>query len=71
MLNVQPLLTPDRDARNNRLFVEFAAKLIDNAVSAIDIENQSFSILEENEPEFESFFNVLLRKQQEGIKIRK
>lgn len=70
VLNVQPLLTPDRDARNNRLFVEFAARLIDSAVSTIDIENQSFSILEENEPEFESFFNVLLRKQREGIKIR-
>lgn len=70
MLNVQPLLTPDRDWKGNRLFAEFAAELIDSAVSTIDIENQSFSILEENEPEFEMFFNVLLRKQKEGVKIR-
>jgi S1-C subfamily serine protease len=70
VLNVQPLLTPDRDHVDNRLFISFATKLIDSATSTIDIENQSFSILEENDPQFESFFNVLLRKQKEGIKIR-
>ena len=70
VLNVQPLLTPDRDCKGNRMFIEFAANLIDTATSTIDIENQSFSLLDENEPQFESFFNVLLRKQNEGVKIR-
>lgn len=70
VLNVQPLLTPDRDNRGNRIFIDVAANLIDTARSSIDIENQSFSLLEENDPQFESFFNVLLRKQKDGVKIR-
>jgi hypothetical protein len=70
VLNVQPLLTPDRDGGGNRMFIEFATNLIDGATSTIDIENQSFSLLDENEPPFERFFNVLLRKQNEGVKIR-
>lgn len=70
VLNVQPLLTPDRDSKGNRIFIEYATKLIDTATSTIDIENQSFNLLDENEQQFECFFNVLLRKQNEGIKIR-
>jgi S1-C subfamily serine protease len=70
VLNVQPLLTPDRDSRGNRIFIEYATNLIDTATASIDIENQSFSLITDNDPQFESFFNVLLRKQNEGIKIR-
>ncbi|WBV51982.1 phospholipase D-like domain-containing protein [Chryseobacterium gambrini] len=69
-LNIQPLLTPDRDSRGNRIFIDFATDLIDSAKSTIDIENQSFSLLEDNEPQYEKFFNVLLRKQNEGVNIR-
>jgi PLD-like domain/Trypsin-like peptidase domain len=70
ILNIQPLLTPDRDSRGNRIFIDFATKLIEGAKSTIDIENQSFSLLEDNESQYESFFNVLLQKQNEGIIIR-
>jgi hypothetical protein len=69
-LNVQPLLTPDRNSRGQRMFLEQATKLIDSATSTIDIENQSFTLLDENDPQFERFFTVLRRKQRAGLAIR-
>lgn len=69
-LDVQPLLTPDRNSRGNRLFIQFATELIESAQHTIDIENQSFSLLEDNDEQFEQFFSALLKKQSEGKEIR-
>ncbi|PKB18301.1 phospholipase D-like domain-containing protein [Flavobacterium sp. 5] len=69
-LNIQPLLTPDRDDRGRRMFMVFATSIIQNAKSSISIENQSFTLLEDNNEAFERFFNVLKIKQDEGLVIK-
>ncbi len=69
-LKIFPLLTPDRNSRGQRLFIKAATDLVAAAVSTIDIENQSFDLLDDNDPQFEKFFNTLLRKQDEGINVR-
>ncbi len=69
-LDIQPLLTPDRNAQGNRLFIEEATQLLESAQHAISIENQSFIIREDNEEQYERFFNVLRRKQKQQIDIR-
>lgn len=69
-LDIQPSLTPDRNSHGHRLFIAEATKLIDSAQSTIEIENQSFSIREENDEEYERFLKVLLRKQNAGVAIR-
>lgn len=70
ILDVQPLLTPDRNRQGERMFLQFAIDLIDSAKETIDIENQSFTPLDENVPQFDQFFTVLKRKQDEGVQIR-
>lgn len=70
VLDVQPLLTPDHTDSGQRMFIKMVTDLISNAKKTIDIQNQSFSLLEENDEEYERFFNTLLQKQNEGIGIR-
>jgi hypothetical protein len=70
-LDVMPLLTPDRDRRGKRIFMEAATALIDNATRSIDLQNQSFNLLDDNEPAFEAFFAAIKRKQrQPDVDIR-
>jgi S1-C subfamily serine protease len=70
VLDIQPLLTPDRNSHGERMFLQFATDLIDSATRTIDIENQSFTPLDENADQFDKFLNVLKRKQDEGVNIR-
>jgi phosphatidylserine/phosphatidylglycerophosphate/cardiolipin synthase-like enzyme len=69
-LEIQPLLTPDRDSRNNRLFMEHATRMIKKGTRKIYVENQSFNLLDDNNDEFEGFFGVLKDKQQAGLDVR-
>lgn len=69
-LDVQPLLTPDRNDQGQRMFLQQATELIRSAKTSIDIQNQSFSLLAENDQQYERFFNTLLQKQNEGVAIR-
>lgn len=70
-LDVTPLLTPDRDSRGKRIFIEAATRLIDGATQSIDLQNQSFNLLDDNIPEFEAFFVALKQKQrQRGVEVR-
>ena len=53
------------------MFMEAATALIDSATKSIDLQNQSFNLLDDNEPAFERFFSVLKKKQEQGdIEIR-
>ena len=70
VLNVQALLTPDRNERNESIFLSTATELIESAKRTIDIENQSFNMLKENESQFERFFSAIVKQQEKGIKIR-
>ncbi|SMP20351.1 phospholipase D-like domain-containing protein [Flavobacterium hercynium] len=70
MLDVQVLLTPDRNERNESIFLSTATELIESAKHTIDIENQSFNMLKENESQFERFFSAIVKQQEKGIKVR-
>jgi hypothetical protein len=70
ILDIQPLLTPDHNDSGQRMFIQIATELINSAEKSIDIQNQSFSLLDENDEEYERFFNTILQKQNEGVIIR-
>ena len=70
VLHVRPLLTPDRDARGRRMFLDNATKLVERATRTIFLQNQSFNLLEENVDEFEQIFGALRDKQQAGRDVR-
>ena len=70
VLDVRPLLTPDRDARGRRMFLDTATKLIQRATRTVFLQNQSFNLLEENVDEFEQIFGALRDKQQAGLDVR-
>lgn len=63
-LDIQPLLTPDRDAQGNRIFMKFATEMIQRATDTVYVQNQSFALTEDNNQEFDRFFTVLKEKQQ-------
>jgi hypothetical protein len=69
-LEIQPLLTPDRDARGNRIFMAHAIKMIKKGTQKIYVENQSFNLLDDNNDAFENFFGALRDKQQAGLDVR-
>ena len=52
------------------MFMEVATKLIEQAEHTIDLENQSFALLDDNHPPFERFFTVLQQKQKDGKRVR-
>ena len=63
-LDIQPLLTPDRDANQSPLFMKAATEMIQRATKSIYIQNQSFAFTDSNNSEFDRFFTVLKEKQQ-------
>jgi V8-like Glu-specific endopeptidase len=70
VLHVRPFLTPDRDARGRRMFLDNATKLVERATRKIFVQNQSFNLLEENVDEFEQIFGALKDKQEAGLDVR-
>ncbi|MDQ3749834.1 MAG: phospholipase D-like domain-containing protein [Acidobacteriota bacterium] len=64
VLDIQPLLTPDRDVQGNRIFMKNAIEMLQRATKKIYIQNQSFSLTEDNNREFDEFFAVLKEKQR-------
>lgn len=69
-LDVQPLLTPDRDARGHRLFMTHALEMVEGARRKVYVQNQSFNLLADNADEFETFFGALRDKQKAGLDVR-
>ncbi|WP_417353192.1 phospholipase D-like domain-containing protein [Flavobacterium alkalisoli] len=68
-LDIEAVLTPDRE-NNQSIFLNKATNLVLSAKHTIDIENQSFNLLEDNEPQFEGFFNAVKQQQQAGVRVR-
>ena len=70
--DIQPLLTPDRNSRGQRLYMEHAIEMIRKGTEKIYVDNQSFNLLveENNNDEFVDFFEVLRDKQQAGVDVR-
>jgi phosphatidylserine/phosphatidylglycerophosphate/cardiolipin synthase-like enzyme len=69
-IEIQPLLTPDRNSRGARIFMLHALRMIKKGTQRIYLQNQSFNLLEENVDEFENFFAVLRDKQRAGLDVR-
>jgi hypothetical protein len=69
-LDVEPLLTPDRDSRGQRRFIATATELVHSARDRVYVQNQSFSFLEENVDEFEQFFVALRERMDAGLDVR-
>ncbi len=70
IIDIEPLLTPDRNDRGQRMFIKAATDMVKRATKTIDIENQSFSLLDDNDEEYERFYNAILKKQEEGLDVR-
>jgi V8-like Glu-specific endopeptidase len=70
VLDIQPLLTPDRDEEGDRLFLKAATAMIKRARRKIYLQNQSFNFTAQNNAEFDQFFSVLQRKQGELEDVR-
>lgn len=69
-LDIQPLLTPDRDDRGQRMFMKHAIACVQRAQDRVYVQNQSFNLLDENNDEFETFLGVLKEKQDAGLDVR-
>lgn len=69
-IDIQPLLTPDRDIRGNRLFMSHATRMVGEAKQSVLVQNQSFNMLTENVDEFDTFFATLLERQKAGLDVR-
>lgn len=69
-LDVQPLLTPDRDSQRKRIFMAHAIAMIQRGTRKIYVENQSFNLLDDNNEELETFFEILRDKQRAGVDVR-
>lgn len=70
VLKVQPLLTPDRDARGRRKFIDVVTALVKQATRKIYVQNQSFNLLDDNVDEFEQFMGALKEKQQGSVDVK-
>ena len=70
VLEVQPLLTPDRDAQGRRKFIDMATKMVKKATRNVYVQNQSFNFLADNVDEFEQFFGAVRDKQEAGLDVR-
>jgi hypothetical protein len=69
-LYVHPFLTPDRDDRGRRVFIEAATKLVKRATRKLYVQNQSFNLLAENVDEFEQLLAAIAAKQEAGLDVR-
>jgi len=69
IIDIQPLLTPDRDSHQRHIFIKFATQLAQEATTKIYVQNQSFSISEDQD-EYEQFFATLRDKQKDGLDVR-
>lgn len=62
-VDVQVALTPDN-------YAKVALALIESATEKVFFENQSFSILNENDDQFQALLSALLAKQRAGLDVR-
>jgi len=69
-LDIQPLLTPDRGADGERIFMRCATEMLQRATRSIHIQNQSLSYTADNNREFDAFFEVVREKQRSIQDVR-
>jgi phosphatidylserine/phosphatidylglycerophosphate/cardiolipin synthase-like enzyme len=59
-------LTPDRDAEGRRIFMKFATNMVQRATKRVLVQNQSFTLTDSNNSEFDAFFEALKQKQKQA-----
>lgn len=71
-LEIQPLLTPDRDDHDRRIYMHTATELVKSATEHCWVQNQSFNLLAEddNEDAFVAFFAALRDKHDDGVDVK-
>jgi hypothetical protein len=69
-VDIQPLLTPDRDVRGKRMFMEHVLTTMRGARERLYVQNQSLNLLDDNVDEFQEFFEVLRDQQRAGVDVR-
>lgn len=69
VLDIQPLLTPDRDGHHRHIYIQHATAMAEKAKERIYVQNQSFTVGDDN-GEYEKFFATLLDKQNDGLDVR-
>jgi V8-like Glu-specific endopeptidase len=66
VLDIQPLLTPDRDPAGGRIFMNQLIAMVKRATKSLYIQNQSFNLSDSNNEEFDELFEEI-RKKQDSI----
>jgi phosphatidylserine/phosphatidylglycerophosphate/cardiolipin synthase-like enzyme/S1-C subfamily serine protease len=69
-LDIEPLLTPDRNARGQRMFMAAVNAMIARATRSIYVQNQSFSYSGADNDEVTRFLTTLRDKQRAGLDVR-
>jgi V8-like Glu-specific endopeptidase len=69
-LDVEPLLTPDRNAQGGPLFMTAATQMVKRATSRIYVQNQSFGFTGDDNEEITNFFTILKDQQDRGLDVR-
>lgn len=69
-LEVQPLLTPDRNIRGQRLFMATVTAAMQAATKRLYVQNQSFSYSGDDNQELTRMLELLRKKQRDGVDVR-
>ncbi|MBY3093326.1 hypothetical protein HFO72_21375 [Rhizobium laguerreae] len=69
-LDVQPLLTPDRNVLGQRIFMTTVTAAMQVATKKLYVQNQSFSYSGDDNQETTRMLELLRQKQREGVDVR-
>lgn len=70
LLNVQPLLTPDRDADGESLFIKEATAMVRGARKSVLLQNQSLGMSGDDNKEMTEFYQAVVDQQKAGRDVR-
>ena len=69
-LDVQPLLTPDRNVLGQRMFMAAVTAAMQTATKKLYVQNQSFSYSGDDNQETTRMLELLRQKQRDGVDVR-
>lgn len=70
MIDVHPLLTPDRDAEGNAMFMKELNAMVRRARTSVLLQNQSLGMTGEDNDELLELYETLVNKQKAGLDVR-
>jgi len=69
-IDVQPLLTPDRDPDGERMFIRAATALVRSATRRVFVQNQTFNLSGDDNEEVVAFYTALRDQHGRGLDVR-